>query len=443
MIIQNFKNRERELKELDSYLESDTFELIIIYGRRRIGKTELVLKATQKKERIYYLAVGRRNLERFYNTCVQHYPESSRLKPDWEVLFEFLKTRADVVIIDEFQNLIQEDSHILHIFQSVTDIILKGSTLTVILVGSSISMMTSKILDYKSPLYGRKTGSLELRAVPFFELTRFFPHADIEELVEIYGFADGIPFYLVQIDKEFWQWLQEELMRERFLRDEVDFLMKYEFRDVGTYTLILEAIAHGKTKVNEIKDFIKVKRTDISPYIRNLTEVKMVERVVPLFDNIKSRRGQYYLCDNFLTFWFRYIYPNVSSIEEGIFDIAIIREDYSRYLGPIFEDVCKQFLIKNVENFFSFTKIGKWWYKDKEIDLIAVNRRTKDILFAECKWRDNVDAEKVFSGLEEKSRYVDWFKKSCRPHFAVFAKSFSTKSGNCMCFDLKDLERIA
>ena len=441
MIIQDFRNREKELKELNRYLESDKFELIIIYGRRRIGKTELVLKATETKKRIYYLGVGRRNLERFYNVCVQQYPEVSRLKIDWEVLFEFLKTKADAVIIDEFQNLIQEDHNILNIFQSITDVIVKGSTLKLILVCSSVSIMTSKILNYKSPLYGRKTGSLALRVVPFFELGRFFPQVDIEELVEIYGFADGIPFYLVQIDKKFWQWLQDEIERERFLRDEVDFLMRYEFKDVGTYNLILEAIAYGKTKLNEIKDFIKVKRTDISPYLRNLVEVKMIERVVPITENIKSRRGQYYLSDNFLKFWFRYIYPNLSSIEEGIFDIDIIRDDYDSYLGHIFEEVCRQFLVKNVKA-FNFTRIGKWWYKDKEIDLVALNRRTKEILFAECKWKDQVNSEKVLADLEEKSRHVDWFKKSCRPHFAVFAKSFSKRSRNCLCFDLKDLERM-
>jgi len=402
----------------------------------------LVLKATENKRRIYYLGVGQRNLERFYNVCVQQYPEVSRLKIDWEVLFEFLKTRADVVIIDEVQNLIQEDINILNIFQSVTDLILKGSTLKLILVGSSVSVMTSKILSYKSPLYGRKTDSLELRAVPFFELSRFFPDSDIEERVEIYGFADGIPYYLVQIDKKFWQWLQDEMRRERFLRDEVDFLMRYEFKDVGTYKLILEAIAYGKTKLKEIKDFIGVKRTDISPYLRNLAEVKMIKRVLPVTENIKSRRGQYYLSDNFLKFWFRYIYPNLSSIEEGIFDVDIIRDDYNSYLGHVFEEVCRQFLVKNVENFFSFTKIGKWWYKDKEIDIVAFNRSTKEILFAECKWKDEVNSKKVLADLEEKSEYVNFFKKSRRSHFVVFAKSFSKRSRNCLCYDLKDLERM-
>lgn len=443
MIIQNFRNRKKELKELTEALDSNKFELVVIYGRRRIGKTELILKATENRKRIYYLAVGEKNLERFYALCLKHYPEVSKFKMDWETLFEFLKGRAEVVVIDEFQNLIQEDRNVLNIFQAITDIVLKDSKLKLFLLGSSVSMMTSKVLDYKSPLYGRRTGSMELNAISFFDLKDFFPKFGIEELIETYGFADGIPFYLVKINKGFWSWLKDEIKKEKtFLRDEVDFLMRYEFEDVSTYKLILEAIAYGKTKLNEIKDFIKVKRTDISPYLKNLLEVRMIERVVPITERENSRLGRYYLSDNFLKFWFRYIYPNLSSIEEEIFDITAIKKDYSSYLGHIFEDVAKQFLIKRRP--FSFTKIGKWWYKDKEIDIVALNVQTKEILFVECKWKEKVDAEKILNELKEKSRYVQWHNGKRKEYFAIFVKSFREKfkEKNLMLFDLKDLERV-
>jgi len=447
MIIQNFKDREKELKELNESLESDRFEFIVIYGRRRIGKTELILKATEGRKRIYYLAVGEKNLERFHGLCVQRYPEASKLKADWESLFEFLKGRVDVIVIDEFQNLIQEDSNILNLFQSITDIVLKNSKLKLFLLGSSVSIMTSTVLEHKSPLYGRRTGSLELKAVPFSYLDKFFPGYDIKELVEIYGFADGIPFYLVRIDKRFWPWLQEETRRQRgFLRDEMDFLMKYEFADSSTYKLILEAIAHGKTKMNEIKDYIKVKRTDISPYLSNLLKVKMVKREVPITENIKSRMGRYYLSDNFIKFWFRYIYPNLSSIEEGIFDTNIIKSDYSSYLGHVFEDVCKQFLIKGMERRqgLLFTRMGRWWHKDREIDIVALNEQTKEILFAECKWQDNVSPKKILVELMEKAKLVDWNTGKRKEHYAIFAKSFSSRNvpREVMLFDLKDTERV-
>ncbi len=443
MVIQ-FKNRAKELKELEDVLESDRFELIVIYGRRRIGKTELILKATENRKRVYYLAVGEKNLERFYEHCLRHYPEVSRLRMSWEILFEFLRSNADVIFIDEFQNLIREDKNILPIFQSITDLTLKDSQLKMFLLGSSVSMMTSKVLSYKSPLYGRRTGSVELKAIPFFDLNKFLPTYGIKELIEIYGFADGIPLYLVKIDRKFWPWLQEEIRRGRsFLRDEVDFLMRYEFEDVSTYKLILEAIAHGKTKMNEIKDFMKVSRTDISPYLRNLLEVKMVQRIVPITEKTTSRRGRYYLSDNFLRFWFRYVYSNMSAIEEGIYNIKQIKRDYDNYLGPVFENVARQFLVKERENIFDFNKIGRWWYKDNEIDLIALNEQTKKTLFCECKWKENISAERIFHELREKTGDFHWHNDKRTEHFAIFAKSFKKEINipNLMLFNLKDMEK--
>jgi AAA+ ATPase superfamily predicted ATPase len=443
MIIQNFKDREKELETLRTHLNSNKFELLIIYGRRRIGKTELISQATKDMRRIYYLATTRKNLERFYSLCSKHFPETSKLKIDWETLFDFLKDKVDVIIIDEFQNLIEEDKNILGVFQSIVDLILKNSKVKLILIGSSVSMITSHVLSYKSPLYGRRTGSMEVKPVSFFDLKKFFPQFRIEQLIEIYGFADGIPFYLVKIDKDFWSWLEEELKKkDSFLKDEADFIMKYEFEDVSTYKLILEAIAFGKTKVNEIKDYIKVERTDISPYLKNLVEVKMIKRVVPITESEKSRFGRYYLSDNFLKFWFRYIYPNLSLIEEGVFDVNTIKQDYNTYLGEVFEEVCKQFLIRNREKIFSFTKIGKWWYKDKEIDIVALNEQSKQILFCECKWSENIDAEKILKELKEKAQQVEWYKNERKEYYAIFAKSFRNKieEENVFLFDLENLK---
>ncbi|MEA1925277.1 MAG: ATP-binding protein [Candidatus Altiarchaeota archaeon] len=433
-----------ELKELKDVLDSNKFELTVIYGRRRIGKTELILSATENRERIYYLAVGERNLERFYQQCLRHLPEVSSLRMDWEILFEFLKKNVDVIIIDEFQNLIKEDENILHLLQSITDSTLRDSQIKMFLLGSSTSMMTSKVLSYSSPLYGRRTGSMDLKAIPFFELKKFFPEYGIAELMEIYGLADGIPLYLVKIDKGFWPWLEGEITRGRsLLRDEVDFIMRYEFGDVSTYKLILEAIAHGKTKVNEIKDFMKVRRTDISPYLRNLLEVRMIKRSIPLTEKTTSRKGRYYLSDNFLKFWFRYIYPNTSAIEEGTYNIKQIKADYSNYLGPVFENVARQFLIKERKNIFDFSQIGRWWHKDNEIDLIALNEQTKKALFCECKWKENINAGKILDELRTKSGDFQWHNNQRTEYYALFAKGFKEKinAPNTLLFDLKDLEK--
>lgn len=440
-----FKDRERELKELKETLGSNQFELIIIYGRRRIGKTELILNATQNKKRIYYLATEGKNLNRFYQTCNNYDKETTKLKPDWETLFDYLKDKTEAIIIDEFQNLIKEDKNILSIFQAITDTILKNSKTKLFLLGSSISIITSKILSYQSPLYGRRTGTINLKAVPFFELAKFFPEKNAEQLAEIYGFADGIPLYLTRIGKEFWPWLDNELKKEKtFLRDEIDFLMRYEFADTSTYKLILEAIANGNTKLNEIKEFISAKRTDITPYLKNLIETNFIQRRVPITENTISRKGRYYLSDNFLTFWFKHIYPNLSAIEEQIFDIATIKNNYSQYMGRIFEKISHQFI--TTANIFKPTKIGTWWHKDKEIDIVALNESTKEILFAECKWQEKVNPEQVMKELAEKTQYVEWNNETRKETYAIFAKTFTKKitsyqGKKVQCIDLKDIEQ--
>src|SRR3989344_7824747 len=442
-----FKDRRVEMKELKDTLDKKGFAFEIIYGRRRIGKTELILQATKNKKRVYYLATGENNLERFYNVCVDFDKNIGKLKKDYEVLFDYLKDNTEVVIIDEFQNIIKENLEFLKLFQAIIDIKLKNSNLKLFILGSSVSMMTSKVLSYQSPVYGRKTASLKLKNISFLDLKEFFPKADAEEIIRIYGFADGIPFYLIKIDKSFWNWIEDELKREKgFLRDEVDFLMKLEFEDSSTYKLILNAIANGKNTINEIKDFIKVRRTDITPYLRNLIEVDFIKREVPVTENKKSRFGRYYLKDNFLKFWFRYIYPNLSSLEQGIFKIENIKRDYSAYLGSIFEEVVKQSFTSF--EFFDFSKMGRWWHKDKEIDIVALNEESREALFGECKFQDNVDAKKIVFELKNKVQYFNWNNNKRREYFAVFAKSFKNKikefnDRKVYCFDLKDIEKIS
>jgi len=453
MIIQ-FLDREKEQEEIKEILESKKSELFILYGRRRVGKTELALHATKNKKRIYYLAVGENNLERFYSVCMNFDREAANLKKDWEVLFDFLKNRAEVIIIDEFQNLIHEDRNILPLFQSIVDVVLKGSKLKLFLLGSSVSIITSKVLSYKSPLYGRRTASIRLKPVSFFDLHKFFPKEPIEKLVEIYGFADGVPFYLVKIDIELWKWFDKEINQEKsFLRDEIDFLMKYEFADSGTYKLILEAIANGKTKINEIKDFTNFKRTDITPYLKNLIDVGFLKRAVPVTENIKSRHGRYFISDNFLKFWFRFIYPNLSSIEEGVFNTSLIKADYNSYLGFVFENIAKQFLIKNMP--INFTRLDRQWGtvpkatkggNTYEIDLVGIDDKTKEVLFIGCKWSDlkEKEARKVLKELKEKSKFVEWERK--KEYFGLIGKKVLGKEKlrkeGWFVWDLEDLEKM-
>jgi len=282
-------------------------------------------------------------------------------------------------------------------------------------------MITEKVLSYKSPLYGRRTGSLKLRPMNFFTLREFFPSCSWEELVEIYGMTDGIPFYIIQVKPPFWELLEEELKNPiSFFKDEVDFLLRYEFSEVTTYKRILEAIALGKTTLKEIKDFTGLRNSDITPYLRNLIEADLIVREVPITEKKTSKKGRYYVLDNFLAFWFRFIYPNLSRIEEGIFNVDEIKGEYPRYLGWVFEKIARQFLIElNKINKlpFKFEKIGRWWYKEEEIDIVAFNQ--DNILFGECKWRNQKVDMSVLNNLIEKSMIFNY----CKKFYVLFSKS--------------------
>jgi hypothetical protein len=438
--MKGFVDRERELKSVRRVLNSPSFELLIIYGRRRIGKTRLILEAVKDKEHIYYLATESRNLEKFKQTCREKIKSFDDLREDWEVYFKALRDK--VIIIDEFQNLIKEDPKILSELQRIVDLHLKGTRTKLILLGSSISLMESKVLSYSSPLYGRRTSQLNVGPMKFHQIGGFFKSMPSnEELMYIYGFGDGIPFYLERVEIPFWKWLREELKRvDSFLRAEGDFFLRYEFYDVSTYKEILEAVALGKNRINEIKNFTGLKETDITPYLRNLSITGLIEKVTPIFSSPKSKQTRYFIKDNFLKFWFRYIYPNLSSIEEGVFDVNRIKVSYNQYLGEVFEKAIKSILAECPDLFgFQIHQMGKYWGKRRdrppgenefEIDLILTEEDFRAITFIEVKWRDFKDLSsiyKVLRNLKEISEFVPQAVKYKEKKFGLIAKRIDKK----------------
>ncbi|MCD6524592.1 MAG: ATP-binding protein [Thermococcus sp.] len=444
----HFVDRVEELKAIKERLSRDGFELIVIYGRRRVGKTRLVLEAIKEFPHVYYLAVEGDNVRHFKETAERVFPEVRYAREDWEALLHALRDK--VIVIDEFPNLIKEDPGVLSVFQRAIDTELASSNTKLILLGSSVSMMTEKVLSYKSPLYGRRTGSMKLKPLKFFHLGEFFPRASWEELVEVYGMTDGIPFYIAQVRLPFWEWLDKELKNPvSFFRDEVDFLLRYEFTETRTYRRILEAIALGKTTPKEIRDFTGMKHSEITPYLRNLIETGLVVREVPITEKPNSKLGRYYVADNFLAFWFRFVYPNLSLVEEGIFDVNEIRGAYNHYLGPIFEKIARQFLIElnRAEKLpFKFTKVGKWWRKGEEIDLVALNERERKVLFVEAKWKElsKREARGILKDLERKAELVglEGWEKS----YGLVARRIKEKEElrgeGWLVWDLEDFEGL-
>ncbi|WP_029368185.1 ATP-binding protein [Saccharolobus islandicus] len=416
MIFMNMVDRERELQALKKRLSSNDLELMIIYGRRRIGKTFLILNAVNGYDFIYYLATEKNNLRKFKELTESKYEDIKYVKEDWEAIFHYLRDK--IIIIDEFPYMIKEDESILSTFQKIVDETLKGSKTKLILLGSSISMMEDAI-SYKSPLYGRRTESIELKELKFKDLKGF--NFSIIDAIHVYGFAGGVPFYLTKAKTPFLKWINAELKEvDSLIKDEIDFMLRYEFSEIGTYKEILHAISSGKNTLGEIKDFVRISG-DVSSYLNKLEKIGIIGKEFPY----KMKKGaRYYIKDNFTLFWFTFIYPNLSLIEEGIYEIK--EDEYNVYLGRIFEKIAREY----VEDVYK-VKIESLWYKDVEIDIYG------DGIAGECKWSEGINGEKVLYELKRKVEDLGLDVKK----YIIFAKSFSKTNEEAEFIDLKKLEQ--
>jgi len=354
----------------------------------------------------------------------------------------------DVVVLDEFPNWIKENKEISVVLQKLIDTSLQFKNKKLIVCGSLLSFMKGEIMSYKSPLYGKKTLSMQVKPLKFADLREFFPSSPLQRLVGIYGIAGGVPYYLKLLPQkgDVVDYINSDLKKKgSWILQEADFLLKYEFRETRKYKLILEAIALGKNTVNEIKNYTYFSKTEIMPYLHNLKEVGLIKKILP-FPHKSKKNAHYFIADNFMSFWFRFIHPNLSYIEEGTYHLD--KKDYYNYLGNVFKDIAKQLLIDLKP--INFNKIGTWWHKDKEIDIIAINEETEEMLAVEVKWQDLKlrDVKSIIEELHEKLPYVQWENDKRKEILGIFGKRIEKKARKWLvshgykAWDLEDIKKI-
>ncbi len=459
-MIQQFINRRDELAFLEKKYSSKKPELIVLYGRRRIGKTELVLKFSEKKQFIYFLADKRpdkENLNELKEKIGEFFKDELFKKAsfkDWvDLLSEFAKkaNRRIILIIDEFPYLIEGNKAIPSLFQKAWDNHLSKKKIMLILLGSSISMMETEVLSYKSPLYGRRTGQWKVTPINVKYLRSFLPKYKTEDLIKVYSITDMIPLYLnkFQTEKPLTKNMIEQVFSKgSFLYEEAEFLLREELREPRNYFAILKSIAEGNHRIGLIVNNTGLEKSLVSKYIDTLCNIHILKKVKPVTEsNFKARNTLYKFEDKYFEFWFKFVYPNKDYIEQGLGKELIrdIEKKFSQHVSIAFEDFCMK-LIPSLSLPFKPSKIGKWWHKENEIDLIALNENTKEILFGECKWKEKTNASKVIKELIEKSEKVKWHDDERKEYYAVFAKSFKKKikeykGKRVFCFDLKDIEK--
>lgn len=438
-----FINREFELNELNKRWGKDASEFFIIYGKRRVGKTELIKQFIKNKPAIYFMADKRsvpeqlKELGRMFGSQFKDSLLSKNGFNDWIEVFQYLSEKTNdrfVLAVDEYPYLVESDKSIGSLFQKGWEEYLKTSKVFLIVSGSSISMMESEALSYKSPLFGRRTGQALINPLTFNQAWQFFPEKNFDDFLSTYTVCGGMPAYLLEIDKNisFEENIKENIFKKTsFLYNEVEFILKEELREHKNYLSILRSVSSGKTKFGEISNDTGLEKNVLTKYINTLIRLRLIEKEVPATeDNLqKSKQGIYKISDNFLRFWFYYVFPYKSDLEIERYDEVSrkIKETFGGIKALVYENVCRELLSEFRDKLFSFERIGRWWKKGEEIDIVGLNDKTKEIIFGECKWSDNPVDVGVYFDLKRKSEEVEWNKGKRKEYFVLFSKTGFTQ----------------
>ena len=444
-----FINRCQELAALDRMFQSETAELFVLYGRRRVGKTELLLQFCRDKRSIYFTAsqLKERDHLRQLTEAARHVINDPLLQSlvfdGWESALIYFAQQAQaerlVLVLDEFQYLCEDNTALPSLIQRFWDLHGKNSKLFFILCGSQVSFMEREVLAERSPLYGRRTGQLRLMSLSYRDSGDFFSEYSAKEKLIAYGILGGIPAYLNRFSLHslndpqdisqgvFEQHIKNELLTPQgYLFDEVNFLLRMELREPRTYASVLQAIAGGATRLNEISQRVGLSPTDTNKYLSVLRELALVKRETPITERApqKSKKGLYKIADNYVKFWFRFVLPNRSLIESGNADLVyhrIIAPNLSHYMGEIFEDVCRQYisLYWGEKLKVAPKQVGAHWGANLEIDVLTENV-DESHWFGECKWWEVPVGENVLNHLIENATKVpDQWKRN--PLYILFS----------------------
>ncbi|MBM3435113.1 MAG: ATP-binding protein [Bacteroidetes bacterium] len=378
----------------------------------------------------------------------------------WDQLIQFYLQDIDfsirqILVIDEFQYLVWANPSFPSVLQRIWDEYLKDKNMLLILCGSSVSMMLSEVLNYNAPLYGRRTGQIQLEPLSFLSFREFYPECNATSLVEFFGITGGVPKYIEFFNgkKEILSQIRQTYLNvDHFLNQEARFILSEEINEPINYFSILKSIASGNHTLSGISNDLKFPLQKITPYLHTLQQIGLVERIVPITESVqhKSKKGLYKINDHYLRFWFRYVFPYQSDISMGNIHWLMekIRKEYSDYLGSVFEEACRQ--IAPLVFPGKYDRIGAWWDKQNEIDIVGLNPEKGFILLGECKWKKKLMGYEILLELIEKRKKIDFDFPVKEIQYFLFSRSgftrelIANKPYNCELFCVKsDLAKIS
>lgn len=419
-----FINRKVELEQLSGLYRSDRAELFVLYGRRRVGKTELLRAFCAGKAHIFFIATLSTDSEQLANFSQQIWgfdhaeTPAGFTFPSWEAAFRAMADLPGrpVVVLDEFTYLISGNKVIPSILQKVWDERLKNTQVMLILCGSYIGMMETEIMGYQAPLYGRRTGSTLLQPLSLPSSALFYPKYIPEEQFLAWAVVGGMPYYLTTFTdrQNLLSNIRQHILdtHSGSLYNEPRLLLMEELREPRNYFSLLRAIAQGNTRLNEIAQASGVgSASTVSRYLDILQQMRLITRRVPATESQpqKSKRGLYLIDDHFLRFWFRYVHPNQGSLDLGLADSILaqrVRPDLDHFAANAFEEASREFVAAGARaGKWSFLpeRIGGWWSREAELDILAINQAGKIALVGECKWSVNPVGTNILEDLKRRT----------------------------------------
>ena len=426
-----FVGRERELAKMEELYANTSFEMLVLYGRRRVGKTALIEEFSRDKRVLSFTAQlqsDKDNLADFSRAIVAFYdmPETTPAFASWLDALVFISQKAcnerTVLVLDEFPYACRSNAALPSAFQLAIDKHLKTANVMLVMCGSNQGFMEDEVLGEKSPLYGRRTAQLKLQPFDYLDAARMMPDCSPAEKISYYASLGGTPYYLEGIDpnKGYTQNMAALFFSPTGrMFDEPAMLMRQELREPAVFTSVMRAIAGGANKQGEIANAVGVSVSSLGFYLKTLISLGLVERTVPFGESERSKRGIYRISDPVFAFWFRFVAPYVGVVERGLGgDIAerlLSGDRRTEYEGHVFERVCSQWVVRQALAHklpMELTSIGSWWGTDPvarqatDIDVVAADEIDKKLLVGECKWRNNLDESETLAALQDRCRLL-------------------------------------
>jgi len=418
-----FLGREKELKMLRSYYDSNTFEFGVIHGRRRVGKTTLLKESITGKRSLYLIAQqanSKTNLDLFSQRYGELIGAGQIRYNSFRQFFIALFNEKDlIVVLDEFSYLTEVDPSIESLLQELIDAYKEVATIKFIVSGSEIGMFNNHF-SVSRPLFNRQTFSYHLKECDYLESSLYYPKFNPEDKVRAYAVFGGLPYYLSQIDDK--ESIEENIKRlitsenARF-SNEVNMLLHTELRSIQEYQSVLQAIHSGSTKLSEIDSKSRIQDTaKTSKYVKKLIELEIIEKEYKFLENPNSKNHLFRIKNNFIAFYYHFVWKNQAArvlMNSDDFYDTFIKDDLEQFVSLRFEKIGEQYLIRQYKsrNSEPLMNIGRYWYNDRkiktdvEIDLCVQTKR--HIHIYECKWINSMVGQSIMNELIEKGKHLD------------------------------------